>query len=145
MTRREDGAYVASVLAAWAARYVGEPEPELAPAPARLDPVTVLVEEAGGAKLVHRVRAGPHLLAADEPREHGGTDAGPSPYDLLLAALGTCTTMTLRLYAERKGWPLERAGVALRHNKVHATTAPSARRGRAGSIASSAMSRSTGR
>ena len=121
LTRREDGAYVASVLAAWAVRYVGEPEPELAPAPARLDPGTVLVEEAGGAKLVQRVRAGPHLLAADEPREHGGTDAGPSPYDLLLAALGTCTTMTLRLYAERKGWPLERAGVALRHNKVHAT------------------------
>lgn len=66
------------------------------------------------------VDVGGHHLVVDEPLPVGGTDTGPSPYEMLLAALGACTAMTLRLYADRRGWPLERARVELRHRKVHA-------------------------
>jgi putative redox protein len=66
------------------------------------------------------ISAGRHKLVSDEPTEAGGADAGPDPYALLLAALGACTSMTLRLYARRKGWPLEEVTVELEHAKVHA-------------------------
>jgi putative redox protein len=66
------------------------------------------------------VTAAGHALRADEPVAVGGTASGPGPYDLLLAALGSCTGMTLRLYADRKGWPLERVEVTLRHDRIHA-------------------------
>jgi putative redox protein len=61
-----------------------------------------------------------HQLVADEPVDGGGTDAGPNPYELLLAALGACTAMTVRLYASRKGWPLEGLEIALQHERIHA-------------------------
>ena len=64
--------------------------------------------------------AGRHRLASDEPAGAGGTDTGPTPYDLLLAALGACTSMTAALYARRKSWPLESVTVRLRHNRIHA-------------------------
>jgi putative redox protein len=70
--------------------------------------------------LRQRVRAGRHEFYADEPSEIGGADSGPDPYALLLAALGTCTAMTLQLYAKRKGWRLDRIDVNLRHGRVHA-------------------------
>lgn len=70
--------------------------------------------------LRQEIWAGEHTLAADEPRELGGEDAGPSPYELLLGALGACTSMTLLLYARRKGWPLEQVEVRLRHQRIHA-------------------------
>lgn len=63
---------------------------------------------------------GRHQLTVDEPVEFGGTDAGASPYDLLLAALGTCTSMTIGWYARRQKWPLEKIIVSLRHDKIHA-------------------------
>jgi uncharacterized OsmC-like protein len=66
------------------------------------------------------VQIGPHRLAGDEPVAFGGTDTGPSPYDLLLASLGTCTSMTISLYARRRGWPLENVTVSLSHSKIHA-------------------------
>jgi uncharacterized OsmC-like protein len=66
------------------------------------------------------IEVGSHHLTADEPVAFGGTETGPSPYDLLLAALGSCTSMTISLYARRKGWPLEEVTVSLRHSKIHA-------------------------
>ena len=80
-----------------------------------------LVMVSGGADgFVQQVDAGGHRLTGDEPVSAGGTGAGPNPYDLLLAALGTCTSMTLGLYARRKGWPLQRATVRLTHSRIHA-------------------------
>jgi uncharacterized OsmC-like protein len=79
----------------------------------------VVVSESGVGRFGQRVRVGRHLFAADEP-EPTGKDSGPSPYDLLLAGLGACTSMTLRMYADRKQWPLENAAVSLRHSRVHA-------------------------
>ena len=70
--------------------------------------------------LKQNITAGNHTLIADEPRLAGGTDAGPDPYSLLLAALGACTAMTLQLYARRKEWPLEKVEVSLRHYRIHA-------------------------
>jgi uncharacterized OsmC-like protein len=67
------------------------------------------------------IHAGRHRIVADEPASAGGTDTGPTPYDLLLAALGTCTSMTVAMYARRKAWPLEEVTVQLRHSRIHAT------------------------
>lgn len=83
-------------------------------------PSIVEVEESGRGRYVQTVRAGRHALVADEPAEVGGNDAGPGPYDFLLIALGSCTSMTLRMYAERKQWPLQRVRVRLSHSRVHA-------------------------
>jgi putative redox protein len=66
------------------------------------------------------IEAGPHRLVADEPVGYGGTDTGPGPYELLCAALGACTAMTVALYARRKQWPLEEVRVRLRHSKIYA-------------------------
>jgi len=65
------------------------------------------------------VIAGSHRIASDEPLAAGGTDTGPSPYDLLLAALGSCTSMTVAMYARRKAWPLREVTVRLRHSRIH--------------------------
>lgn len=79
---------------------------------------TVVVSEAGAGRLMQTIRAGRHRLIADGPIGVGD-DAGSTPYDLLLAALGTCTSMTLRLYADRRGWPLEHILVRLSHDRRH--------------------------
>ena len=80
--------------------------------------VEVVVSSLGN--LRQEIWAGGHTLQADEPREVGGEETGPSPYELLLGALGACTSMTLLLYARRKQWPLEHVEVRLRHNRIHA-------------------------
>ena len=80
---------------------------------------TVIVTETGSGTYTQEILAGEHRLSADEPRPVGD-DAGPTPYDLLLAALGSCTSMTVRMYADRKGWPLDRVRVTLRHSRIHA-------------------------
>jgi putative redox protein len=116
LTRRQDANYVAEVLAAWAGRYLGLAQAE----PLKAATGTVVVQEAGEGKFAQHVAAGPHQLRADEPLSVGGEDSGPGPYDLVMAGLGACTSMTLRLYAERKGWPLERVTVTLSHDKIHA-------------------------
>jgi putative redox protein len=67
-----------------------------------------------------KIEIGPHRLTADEPVEFGGTETGSSPYDLLLAALGACTSMTIGLYARKRSWPLEKITVSLHHSKIHA-------------------------
>jgi putative redox protein len=116
LTRGADAVYVAEVLAAWVSRYIDAPnqrEP-----PVRREG-TVVVEDAPRGRLAQQIRAGGHVLVADEPAGVGD-DLGPTPYDLLLASLGACTAMTLRLYAQRKGWPLAHVSVQLRHDRVHA-------------------------
>ncbi len=78
----------------------------------------IVTDDASG--LAQDITVGRHRLSADEPLAAGGTDAGPNPYDLLLCALGSCTSMTLALYARRKQWPLREVTVRLRHSRIHA-------------------------
>jgi putative redox protein len=80
---------------------------------------TVTVTETGSGTYTQQIAAGQHRLVSDEPRPIGD-DAGPTPYDLLLAGLGACTSMTVRMYADRKGWSVERVRVTLRHSRIHA-------------------------
>jgi uncharacterized OsmC-like protein len=84
-------------------------------------PGTVIVRETRRGKFQQDIISGTHHLTADEPVQVGGLDSGPGPYDLLLASLGACTSMTLRLYAERKKLPLTRVEVRLRHSRIYAT------------------------
>jgi uncharacterized OsmC-like protein len=81
---------------------------------------TDVIVRGDAAGFAQEIVVGPHRLTADEPIEAGGRDTGPSPYDLLLAALGSCTSMTVSLYARAKKWPLESVTVNLRHSKIHA-------------------------
>jgi putative redox protein len=83
--------------------------------------VKSVVVRGSAAGFAQQINAGRHRIHADEPLSAGGTDTGASPYDLLLAALGTCTSMTVGMYARRKAWPLQEVTVYLRHSKIHAT------------------------
>ena len=116
LSKKSDAEYVANVIAAWASRYIDQPP---ARSETEVETGTVLVRETGGGKFQQEIVSGPHRLLADEPVKVGGLDSGPGPYDLLLAALGACTSMTVRLYAEQKKLPLQRVSVRLTHHKVH--------------------------
>jgi uncharacterized OsmC-like protein/pimeloyl-ACP methyl ester carboxylesterase len=119
LSGKRDGTYAADVIAAWAGRYIEpeviEPAVELAGAPRN-----VVVSETRNGKFQQIVTMGPHKALADEPVAVGGNDSGPGPYDFVLAGLGACTSMTMRMYADRKALPLERVTVTLMHRKIHA-------------------------
>ena len=109
VSRPQDAEFVANILSAWAGRYIDDKGP-VKPEPIADGVVTV--SETGGGKFTQEVRAGRHTLVADEPVSvPGGRDLGPDPYDYLLAALGACTAMTVRMYAEMKKLPLRRVSV----------------------------------
>jgi len=119
LSDRRDSIYVADVIAAWAERYI-EPiaaQPAASPSEA---PRNVVVRETRASKFQQTVTTGPHQMLADEPTAAGGQDSGPGPYDFLLAGLGACTSMTMRMYADRKSLPLERVTVTLKHGTIHA-------------------------
>jgi len=121
LTRRADGIYVANVLAAWVERYLPPTEAAAKTEDRAVVPRgTVRVTESGNGPYAQTIETAAHHLVADEPADVGGMNSGPSPYDLLLAALGSCTSMTLRMYARRKNWPLARVRVTLTHEKLHA-------------------------
>lgn len=117
LSKASDAAYVANVIAAWAERYLDRPE-SVSKAASETGVVTVRETRAG--KFQQEIVSGPHRFIADEPMSVGGLDSGPGPYDLLLASLGACTSMTLRLYADNKKLALERVTVRLTHDKLHA-------------------------
>ncbi|MDX1711241.1 MAG: bifunctional alpha/beta hydrolase/OsmC family protein [Rhodovibrionaceae bacterium] len=118
LSKRMDAVYVGEVLSAWATRYLGDLT-ETAGRPKAEEGKVVVMETREG-RFTQAISAGGHALRADEPESIGGLGSGPAPYDFLLAGLGACTSMTLRLYAERKEWPLERATVELEHDRIHA-------------------------
>jgi putative redox protein len=113
---RRDADFIASSITAWSSRYLHFKAQDQTPA--QEGQVTVIETDEG--TFTNRIYTGPHILRADEPQEiAGGLGTGPSPYEYLLAALGACTSMTLRMYAQHKGWPLEQVIVHLNHHKVH--------------------------
>lgn len=126
LSKAQDADYAAEVIAAWASRYLPSPSAAAATDAAAAEDAGaaletgVLVEETGEGLFRQRIRVGRHTLTADEPQSMGGLDSGPGPYDLLAAALGACKGMTMRLYANRKGWPLAKTTVRVTHGRIHA-------------------------
>ncbi len=117
LTQESDSLYVGEVIAAWIRKYIKIPHEEKAPRPIEENQVVV---KTGAAGYCTEIIAGGHGITADEPVSVGGTNRGPSPYDYLVAALGACTSITLRMYADRKKWPVEGITVRLDHRKIHA-------------------------
>ncbi|ROU02372.1 bifunctional alpha/beta hydrolase/OsmC family protein [Histidinibacterium lentulum] len=116
ISRPEDAEYAAGIIAAWAARYLDL----AAPAPPPGVPEGVLrVSEADPDGFLQDIQSGTHHILADEPESYGGTDRGLTPYGLVSAGLGACTSMTIRMYARRKGWSLAHVSVDVTHSKVH--------------------------
>ena len=113
LSDKKDSIYAGNMIASWATRYISfkqrsHPQPE-----------SQVLTTTGDSGYLTEILAGDHYLMADEPETLGGTDRGPTPYDLLLASLGACTGITLRMYADRKKWPLEEIKVHMSHEKRH--------------------------
>ncbi|MGB5093736.1 MAG: bifunctional alpha/beta hydrolase/OsmC family protein, partial [Parvibaculum sp.] len=117
LTRHEDATYVAEVLSAWSTRYL--PEAQTEASPVAFDG-TVHVADTHVGNYQQRITLGAHQIISDVARDRGGMDEGASPHDILLGALGACTAMTIRMYAERKGWQVNEISVALRRDLVAA-------------------------
>jgi len=120
ITRPADAEYAADVIAAWSKRYLALDAPK---PPARAPEGVTRVSEADANGFLQDVQAGPHHLYADEPAKFGGTNKGLTPYGLVAAGLGACTSMTIRMYARRKGWPLTGVSVDITHAKEHGADA----------------------
>ncbi|NIZ61266.1 osmotically inducible protein C [Sedimentitalea sp. CY04] len=121
ITRAKDAEYAAEMIAAWAGRYINLSPP--APPPGAPEGV-LRVSEVSPDGFLQDIQSGPdHHTRADEPLAYGGTNLGMSPYGFLSAGLGACTSMTIRMYARRKGWPLQGVSVEISHDKVHAQDA----------------------
>ena len=118
LSQTEDADYAADVIAAWARRYLDLAEPTTAQPASEGN---VMVAEADPEGFLQDISAGTKHALADEPRAVGGTDLGFTPYQLVSAGLGACTSMTVRMYARRKGWPLDHVEVEVGHDKIHAT------------------------
>lgn len=116
LTNPADANYVAGIISSWASRYLPAEAPRQKDEPVE----DVVVGETGQGHFQVSVQAGPHRFLADEPVDVGGADTGPSPYDLMSAALGACTAMTLRMYVRLKKLELGLVTVTVRHNKIHA-------------------------
>lgn len=114
LTDKEDSLYAGKIIATWASRYLDTAEESIIESESRV------VCRTGAQGYTTDILAGKHYLTADEPVSIGGNDLGPTPYDLLLSSLGACTTITLRMYADRKMWPLKEIKVHLEHQKRHA-------------------------
>ncbi|MCA9672397.1 MAG: OsmC family protein [Myxococcales bacterium] len=123
LSRHDDAEYAATVLAAWASRFLDPSGDEARNKAADVPEGQVRVQEQPGQReqgYRNTLLARTHVSSADEPLAAGGHDSGMTPYELLLAGLGACTSMTMRMYARRKGWPLDGVTVDLRHHRVHA-------------------------
>lgn len=117
VSRVEDAQYIATTLAAWAMRYLPKAQSGSRP---QLAGGEVFVGE-GNQRFLRDVHSDSHSWVADEPKRVGGDDLGPDPYEHLLAALGTCSSMTIRMYANRKQWPLDDVQIRLTHSREHVT------------------------
>ncbi len=115
MTNKADSLYAGRMIASWADRYLHKEEK----APLMTDAQTVVSIKDKANKFLTQIQTGRHMLTGDEPEEVGGEDMGPSPYQLLTSALGACTAMTMRMYADRKGWDINEIRVHLNHEKRH--------------------------
>lgn len=121
LTREPDAVWAADVIAAWAGRYLdARKEPAVVATTTKDANDQVVVRPTGVGKFQHTVKTRAHQVLADEPESMGGDDTGMTPYDFLLGGLGACTSMTLRMYADRKEWPLDDVVVRLSHEKIHA-------------------------
>lgn len=121
LSDERDSRYVGAVIAAWARKYIQVSEPK-AVHTVQEDNRVVAQNNTESYRTEIMVRG--YTIVADEPVAAGGTDTGPTPYDLLVAGLGACTAMTLRMYAQRQGWPMESVVVRLEHEKIHAKDCP---------------------
>ena len=113
LTNKKDAFYAGTVIASWVKRYIDIPERE------ELETTHQVIARLDGSKFTTEIKAGKHVLVADEPKSLGGNDYGPTPYDLLNASLSACTAMTLKMYAKRKNWDLQEAKVHISFSREH--------------------------